>query len=228
MDLSDEELLLAYWSKYPRFRFIKSLPQGARLLDVGAGSGGLGWWKSWGTPDRSDLVFYGIDQQRGEFSNLYAGWEIVDLNQEFPTFGGLKFDAFYASHLIEHLKSLENLFEDFRRASAPGCSLYLEWPAPKTTHFPTTKALTQAANFEIQTFNFFDDNTHLIAYEIDVVRDTLAQHGFKTREAGEVWIDAEARELIARGRRRNDLSWRQMGLWAATGWCNYLIAEDAL
>jgi hypothetical protein len=50
MYLSDLDLVEMFWRAHPRFNFFKSLPWGANLLDIGAGNGGLVYWKDWLKP----------------------------------------------------------------------------------------------------------------------------------------------------------------------------------
>lgn len=40
-------LLQLYWTYHPRYRFFKNVPFKSRFLDVGAGPGGLQFWKEW-------------------------------------------------------------------------------------------------------------------------------------------------------------------------------------
>lgn len=223
LDISDDELELLFWRFYPRYRFIKTLPLDAALLDIGAGSGGLHLWAGWGSPPRHDLRFYGVDLQRGQWADRYADWQVADLDQGLPEFS-THFDAFLASHLIEHVASPLALIAAMRRQAATGARMYLEWPHPRSAGFPSAAELAKRG-FVVQTVNFHDDHTHLRPLERSDVTEALAAEGFRTVEEGEIALGVLAEELMARGRRRDDLTWRQMGLWSRTGWCNYVIAE---
>ena len=214
----------AFWHSYPRFRFFKTLPFGARLLDIGAGSGGLTFWRDWLHPLRTDIRLFGIDFARGEHAARYEGWWAGDLDTSVPDFGEQRFDGFLASHLIEHLASLPALVRYLASVAAPGARLYFEWPAPHTQDLPTASALAEQG-FAIQTFNFMDDGSHRQTYALDEAAAHLAAEGFTVSERGETRLGILAEELMARGRRLDDLTWRQMGLWAAVGWSNYLVAE---
>lgn len=44
----------------PRARFMQGLPQGATILDAGAGDGALVGLRAWLMPHRSDLALYGL------------------------------------------------------------------------------------------------------------------------------------------------------------------------
>lgn len=221
--MTDEALEESFWKFYPRFRFLKTLPMNAALLDIGAGSGGLSFWAEWGNPLRQDLTFYGVDLERGEHAGRYKDWRVANLDEGLPNFGH-PFQGFLASHLIEHVADPAALIAGMRAQSAPRARIYLEWPHPRTTGYPSSAAMRERG-FDMQTFNFFDDGTHLRTPERREIEDVLGSQGFSVVESGEVWLGPIAEELMARGKRRDDMVWRQMGLWAATGWCNYIIAQ---
>src|SRR5438067_474816 len=109
--LSDNDLLEVFWQAHPRLRFFKSLPWGCNVLDIGAGNGGLAHWRGWLKPERADLSLYGVDREPGEFRELYAGWETINLDRDMPNFAGVRFGGFIASHLIEYLGMPENVIQ---------------------------------------------------------------------------------------------------------------------
>lgn len=219
----DVPLWEAFWRLYPRFRFLKTLPLDAHLLDIGAGSGGLIQWRDWLSPMRPDLQFYGVDLSRGEFAGRYADWRVANLDEGLPQFQH-PFDGFLASHLIEHLASPAALFSAMRRQARPGARVYLEWPHPRTQHFPKATELA-AHGFVMQTLNFFDDGTHIATPSRAEILSQLDAAGFEEVEGGDISLGLLAEEVLVRGRKRDDLTWRQMGLWAATGWSQYVIAR---
>ena len=221
---ADDDVHDAFWRAYPRFRFFKTLAVGARLLDIGAGSGGLAYWRDWLHPMRPDLRLFGVDFSRGEHAGMYEGWWTGNLDAGLPDFGEQRFEGFLASHLIEHLASLPKLVRYLAGVAAPGARLYFEWPAPHTQALPPASELARRG-FQVQTFNFMDDGTHQHTYALDEAAGIVQAEGFTVVERGETRLGALAEELLARGRRRDDLTWRQMGLWAAVGWSNYLVAE---
>jgi hypothetical protein len=65
--MDKNKILEQYWMFHPRFRFFKQSPLNANLLDIGAGSGGLFYWKEWGIPIRLDIKLHAIDQIKGVF-----------------------------------------------------------------------------------------------------------------------------------------------------------------
>lgn len=221
---NDEAILEAFWRSMPKYRFFKNLPYGASVLDIGAGSGGLAFWREWTAPKRGDLKMFGIDFAKGEHARLYEKWWSGDLDTAKPDFGSEKFDAFLASHLIEHVASVPDLVKYLASAAAPKAQLYFEWPAPHTANLPKARELAERG-FVMQTLNFFDDATHARTYTREQVGRFLEDGGFQVVEGAEIRAGLLAREMIARGRKNDDMSFRQMGLWAALGWCQYVIAE---
>jgi len=204
LPLGDLDLELLFWTMHPRFQFFKSLPLNAKMLDIGANNGGMHHWREWGHPARNDIVLYGIDLIQGELAGKYAGWEVANLDEKMPKFEGVKFNAFYAAHLIEHVRNLDPLLAYMRAASAPGAQLFFEWPAPRSKEFPTANVLRERG-FDIQTFNFFDDGTHLETYELDDVYARLERYGFAVTGIGEIDLGLIAREHLARGREKDNM-----------------------
>jgi SAM-dependent methyltransferase len=221
-EATDSEASEALWRVHPRWRFLKQLQPNAKLLDIGAGSGALAFWRG-GTPERWDLEMYGVDLSVGAHANLYKGWEVVNLDREKPAFPGVKFNGFLASHLIEHLADPEALIRYMASVAADGARVYLEWPSPKTSLFPTRDELLQATGCKVSTLNFFDDITHKAVLEQDRVATMLLAHDFRILQGGEINLGEIALEAMARGRDKGgDM---QTGLWYATGWATYLLAE---
>jgi 2-polyprenyl-3-methyl-5-hydroxy-6-metoxy-1,4-benzoquinol methylase len=222
---TDAEIEAAFWSAYPRFRFLKGLPWQARLLDIGAGSGGLAVWREWQTPLRTDIRMFAIDRERGPHAALYEEWHIADLNDALPIFRVPNFDAFVASHLIEHLDHPETLFHRLSCIAAPGAHIYLEWPAPETAALPPASQLAEQFDYTIQTLNFFDDHTHQKNLSRTNAHAALTHAGFHVTESAEIELGILAQEMIARGRSSDNLTFRQMGLWSAIGWTSMIIAR---
>jgi SAM-dependent methyltransferase len=226
LPLDDEAVERLFWSFHPRFRFFKTLPPAARLLDVGAGPGGLHFWREWNEPPRPDITLFAVDRVRGEQAAHYEAWAEIDLDTSLPDFPAERFDGFLMSHVLEHLADPARLFGWMAAVAAPGARVYLEWPHPATCALPTAETL-RAHGFDIQAFCFTDDSTHLHAPAEAEVAAMLRSAGFEVREAGRIELGLAARELMARGVRRNEMTWRQMGLWGLwglVGWSAYAIA----
>ena len=76
----------------PRVRFLKTLPYGASVLDLGAGDGSLALFKNWLTPHRPDIQLYGVSLADGPYTAMYDGWENKNFEVDEP-FRGQLFDA---------------------------------------------------------------------------------------------------------------------------------------
>jgi hypothetical protein len=220
LQVRDEDLLESFWRAHPRFQFLKSLPWGWNVLDIGAGNGGLAHWKSWLKPDRADLTLYGVDRDTGEFHELYAGWETVDLDRELPNFPGVTLNGFFASHLIEYLAAPATLIEWLGQRVAPGARLYIEWTSPSTLDLPSRDQLGQHG-IEVLTSNFIDDWEHKHAPDVARIGQWLADAGFSVAASGAVDLGILGEELFARGADRDT---RSMGYWSLTHSSLYAVA----
>jgi Methyltransferase domain len=226
LTLSPHEFNNLLWSKLPRYQFMRLLPHAGTLLDIGAGSGGLVALRG-GPQPRPDLRMFGVDLRsptESPWIAQYEGWEVVNLDQDKPKFPGIRFDGFYASHLIEHLASLNDLVAWIASAAAPRAYVYFEWPSPKSVMFPTKEEFFAKTGMPgVDTINFFDDPTHKHALEPKLVCDTLEKFGFRIDQAGDVDLGLVGLEAIARGRdSKGDM---QSGIWFSTGWATYVVAQ---
>lgn len=223
LSCSDAELLEMYWRFHPRFRFVKTLPAHARLLDVGAGSGGLAYWKGWLEPKRDDIVFHGIDQYRGTEAHLYRAWESLDLDHAAPSFPGVSFDAFVLSHVIEHLRDPARMLQWITSRAAPGGRVYLEWPGENAARQPGREAFLKHG-IDIVITNFFDDSTHLRVISPAELLMLLTGSGFTINESGTIDHGVVGEELLARGLANGDGFAKMAGYWSLSGWSHWIVA----
>ena len=220
MSLSDPDLVEMFWRAHPRFNFFKSLPWGANLLDIGAGNGGLVYWKDWLTPQRADLNLYGVDRNVGEHRDLYAGWEAVDLDAAPPSFPAVKLNAFFASHVIEYLAAPESLLRWLATRAEPGARLYLEWTSPATLDLPAREQLHKF-DIDVVTSNFMDDWEHKQSPDLPNLCSWLTACGFEVMSSGAVDAGIVGEELFAHG---GDPHMRSMGYWSLTHSSLYAVA----
>jgi 2-polyprenyl-3-methyl-5-hydroxy-6-metoxy-1,4-benzoquinol methylase len=218
--LSDSELLEAFWQAHPRFQFFKTLPWGAKLLDIGAGNGGLAHWKNWGQPARPDIDLYGVDLEMGEHRSLYADWETIDLDAQLPTFSGVPLNAFYTTHLIEHLAQPQRLIQWLGERAQPHARLFVEWPDPSTVELPTREDLRKSG-IEVAMSNFADDLTHKKSPDSTTLIAWLAEAGFAVISSGTIDAGVFGEELFARG---TDPDTRTMGYWSIVKFSRYAVA----
>jgi GT2 family glycosyltransferase len=220
LEVRDEDLVERFWRVHPRFQFLKSLPWGWNVLDIGAGNGGLTHWRGWLKPDRTDLNLYGVDRNEGEFRELYAGWETINLDREMPSFAGVDFNAIIASHLIEYLGAPERLIAWLGTRMGDGARLYFEWIGPSTLDLPTREQLTKHG-IEVLTSNFIDDWEHKQAPDLARVEKWLGDAGFEVMVSGGVDLGILGEEMFARAADRDT---RSMGYWSLTRSSLYTVA----
>jgi SAM-dependent methyltransferase len=220
LDVDDAALLELFWYFHPRFRFLKSLPWAANLLDIGAGNGGLAHWRGWAKPDRSDLRLYGVDRREGEHRPLYAGWETIDLDRQLPDFPDATLNAFLAAHLIEHLSDPKRLIRWIAERAEPGSRVYLEWPNPDTLKLPTREQLL-GYGIDVVISNFHDDSTHQDCPDLATVTDWLSECGFIIGARGSIDLGILGEEVFARA---SEPQLRTMGYWSMTRWCVFVEA----
>ncbi len=209
----------------PRCRFVKTLPAGATLLDVGAGDGSLQVYRNWPEPLRNDLRMFAWAGVNGSSFRLYDGSEIGNWPEHPPEFGGRLFDAILAANFIEHIDDPISFVQWSIARLAPGGSLFLEWPRPESSLLPTTADLA-ALGLPVMTGNYFDDATHRRDVpDIDAVCAAIAGAGLALRERGTVAVPFIDQEVAIHAARAGDTVNLTLAYWSMTGWCQYLVAH---
>jgi SAM-dependent methyltransferase len=242
-DLSDEELGAAVnkwvrdrgtiaadlvsvdqaWNLFlPRTAFIKNLPTGSRILDVGAGDGGIAVFKKWPLVEREDLKLYALSLSVGQHFDLYEGYEIKNFEKDPNIFPDVQFDAMVCSHFIEHMSDPAPSIEFFSRKMRRGGRLYLEWPHPISKRIPKRQTLIDEG-IQIGTINFFDDGTHIETWPAKQLIDLLEKNGFAMESGGRVYLPWVADQLRNHALADNDLTRLTLAFWAGFGWAQYLI-----
>ena len=221
----DRDVLVEeYWRAHPRFLFFKGVTEDARLIDVGAGSGGMVGWKGWGSPDRGDITMCAVDMFEGEFFDRYADFDVVELGKNQTKFSSGYFDAAIVSHLIEHVDDRDALAREIYRLCRPGAKIYVEWPTHHSGNV-VGKAALETFGVCCSTVNFFDDNTHLKLVTRDQGEDAFIKAGFATLTSGEITNDYLYPELFRCGYALSDSEVTTYALWLALKFSQYLILE---
>lgn len=131
--------------------FLKSLPPGARVLDVGCGNNSPRDAKLL----RPDLVYIGLDvgDYNQQDSIRYADEYIVVAPAEFAAAiraQAGRMDAVLSSHNLEHCEDPAAVVEAMAGALRSGGQLFLAFPSEASVDFPSRRGC----------LNFFDDATH--------------------------------------------------------------------
>ena len=223
LDISDDDLIELFWQAHPRFQFFKTLPWDANMVDIGAAEGGLAHWKSWGRPHRPDLKLYGVDLDTGQYSDLYAGWEAINLDERLPEFPDVKLNGFLTTHLIEHLSAPDRLIKWIAGRAEPGAVMYIEWPNPTSVELPKRQELLEHG-IEVTTSSFWDDDTHKEAPDLTTVCGWLTESGLTVISSGIIDLGMIGEELFVRA---TDPGTRTMGYWSMTQFSLYAVAAKS-
>jgi SAM-dependent methyltransferase len=222
--LKRSQLVDLYWQSHPRFLFFKSPPPGARLLDLGAGSGGLSFWREYGAPGRGDLRLFAVDRQRGAHFGNYEDACVADLDCEPIGFAGTSFEAVIASHVFEHLKDPQAVMAQLADRLVPGGRAYIEVPSPASKELPRRDAFV-ARGWPMTISNFFDDATHLDTFSLDQLVAMGAASGLEAVSAATIEQPYLADSLVRFGLDHGDAEVLLYGFWAKTRWAHCVVLE---
>lgn len=131
--------------------FLKALPSGARLLDVGCGNNAPRETKVM----RPDLVYAGLDvsdynqQDSLRYADAYSVVPPREFADAIGAYAGTM-DAVVSSHNLEHCDDPHAVVRAMAAALRPGGLLYLAFPCEASVDFPSRGGC----------LNFFDDTTH--------------------------------------------------------------------
>lgn len=212
-----------YFLFHPRIAFLKTLPAGAIVADIGAGDGSLSTFRDWPEPKRRDLRLYAYSIEKGERFDAFEGYEISDWNKAPPRFDGITFDAIVCAHFVEHIADPTSLAKWAREKLRVGGRIYIEWPSPASTTLPSRSEL-EVAGVPLVISNYHDDATHGVLPDRDEVMAQLSESGFSIEQQGVIHLPWIEEELMASFRDAADAFPRQAAFWSMTGWAQYIVA----
>ncbi len=230
-DLSRDDLLELYWASHPRFRFLKDCDKNANLLDIGASTGGLFFWKQWGKPDRSDIRMTGIDLEKGEYFDYLDDYRVINIdNAELP-FENTSFNTIMISNVGEHIRNFTSknsnagnvhlLNEIFRVLDRNG-KCYIELPSHSTKQAPSRRLFLEQG-IPVSTVNFYDDRTHIDTMDPDELAEECIKIGFKVVNGGYIENDFLVDKLLSYGILNKDAELVTYGAWLKFSSEHYLV-----
>jgi SAM-dependent methyltransferase len=225
--LSDPAAIEAFHLFGPRVRYLKTLPLGCSVLDVGAGQGALHIYRQWPGFARGDLRLFAYAADPGPNFEHYDASEIGMWPEAPPRFGAQPFGAIMACNFIEHIDDPLAFVRWACGRLAPGSLLYLEWPRLESIALPSTAALRERG-INVMVGSYFDDGSHRqdMPRVEDVQREMIAA-GLSVEVWGVVRVPFIDGELVSAARAANDLVGATLAYWSFTGWCQYLIGRCA-
>lgn len=146
------------------------------LLDIGAGNHSASLTKQWFPRCR----YAGVDRTRdyhndaADFAAMDEFFELDLTSLAFDAIPDGQYDAILMAHVIEHLANGDDVVSALIPKLRPGGVFYLEFPAPRSTGFPSMRG----------TLNFYDDDSHVRLYSIDEVSAVLRARGLRIVRAG--------------------------------------------
>ncbi|MEO7801837.1 MAG: class I SAM-dependent methyltransferase [Ginsengibacter sp.] len=182
--LSDRESLVSqYYQYHPRLSSIKNCSPDAKVLDIGCGSGRLGYWKNYLLPKRNDIYITGIDLYTPVEKTALDAFFKVNLDEEILPFPDKSFDFIFMSHLIEHVQDWKALLFECDRVLKEASTLYIETPSLHSVNLPPRNLFVENG-FTCTTINFYDDSTHTVAVDLDDVKKHMTDIGYYTLNQG--------------------------------------------
>lgn len=217
-----------YHTVHPRGVFFRCLPQDAKLLDFGAGNGSLQIYRHWPGPRRPDIAMYAYSLEYDEAFSKYDGYEIGRFEQSPPNFSGIKFDALYASHVIEHLESVPAFVNWAASRLTDQARIYIEWPSEASLALPTKDEFNKHG-IDLMISNFRDDRTHIGIPSRDYVGELFLKVGFITESEGIIrfpWL--EELYMSHADAHQDNPAIKLSAYWSRTLWAQYLVLSRTI
>lgn len=179
-----------------RAGFVAATPRGGCLLDLGSSDGETLRHMA---ELRPDLRFFAADRA-GRPDQYPPGcvFARVDLEQDRLPWPDGSMDAITCMHVVEHLRSLENLLNEVARLLRPGGRVYFETPHPRSLTLPSLRGQQGAAAF---TLNFYDDPTHHRLVPVEELAQEVERRGLAVTGRGisRNWLFALAHWVLRWG-----------------------------
>lgn len=222
--LHPDRVMELYFTFHPRTAFLKTLPIGAAVADIGAGDGSLSVFRRWPEPARADLRLHAYSLEKGRLFDEFESYEIGDWNVRAPRFGGTLFDAVICAHFIEHVADPQSIVRWATGSIASRGRIYLEWPSEHSIALPSRQELA-TAGVPLVISRFHDDATHRDLPSRPEMIAAFEDAGFVVETQGIVRLPWLEDEMLAHFRDSQDEFPRQAAFWSYSGWSQYLIIQ---
>jgi hypothetical protein len=225
-DLSEQrdDIVYTFNCLMPRLNFLKNVPQGATCLDLGAGEGSLATYRNWPLNKRDDIRLLALSLDQGSLFHLYDGVELRNFETDGEIFAGEDIGAVFCCHFIEHMSDPTATIDFLSRRLTSGSRVYLEWPHEISKRMPS-KTWLRDHGVSLFTSHFFDDGSHIEAWDMQTITSLLRARGFGIETLGRVILPHASSRLRDAYAGQNDEVINTMAFWAHFGWAQYLIAE---
>lgn len=212
-----------HWRAIPwidtRAAFVAGVPRNGTLLDLGSSDGKTLWHMA---ELRPDLSFASVDiAGRPPHFPSNAAFACADLETDTLPWPAGSFDAITCMHVVEHLQTMTNLWNEIARLLKPGGNVYVETPGPESVDTPSPP---ESLRGKI-TVNFYDDPTHIQPVTVTSLVAGATEVGLVAARSGRsrnlLFAAAyPALAILPANRRRYvaKLHW--------LGWSAYLIAQQ--
>jgi SAM-dependent methyltransferase len=218
------QLVQTYWQLHPRIAFFHSLDRNARVLDMGAGEGGMVHARQVYFPDRSDMRMYAVDLVEGKYFHLYDDYQICDIDKDELKFPAHSFNGIVAAHVFAHLNDPLRFLHNCERLLVPGGQVYIELPSPHSAALPHSRVL-QDHGIPAIVSNFFEEVPHVRTYAPEHVAAMAAAYGLRQLASGTIHNAFVADALLSYAAQNGDQECAVYGLWAKLQWSGYVILQ---
>ena len=212
----------ARWRLVPwidtRAAFVAAVPRHGSLLDLGSSDGGTLCHMS---ELRPDLRFASVDiAGRPPRTPRDTTFAQANLESDALPWPDGSFDAITCMHVVEHLRTMDNLWREVARLLKPGGRVYIETPGVESVACPKLPASQRGGI----TLNFYDDPTHVAPVPIPALGRAATEVGLQVTKTGRSrnWLFAAVYPLLSI---RPTTFQRNVAKLHWIGWSVYLIAR---
>jgi SAM-dependent methyltransferase len=211
-----------------RSRFMRQVPAGAKLLDLGCGR-----FKTLKRlrEQRPDLEYYGVDIMDVSADCLPGvTFSKADIDREPLPFPDEQFDAIFFCHVLEHLLYPLNALAELQRVLKPGGLVYIEGPSTRALFLPSLSFVKSAGPLKAvgDDLNFFDNFTHVRPLSKRSLHMFLELATCEAEQLGYVrnpFKIAIAPLMVLSGLLSFKRRWICVGLWELVGWSVYAVGR---